>query len=299
MPSVGSKIYAADYNVLQSTIQTVMGVGTSNFGYNQPVQSSQIVLTTGQKTPIKLAQWIALRNDIVNAYNHLGSPGGLTVPGVPSNTNKVTVSDYNNYLNLVNNIYNNAQAIPPAPQASLTTLANSTRTTPWNGTVTHTVTLTFPSLNAARGFFNTGSNIQFSGSNTGYPGDASYAKSNDWSMILGNMATITFNYNSTISNGGYSYRAINVGYYQLTTSPTLIFQKITSTSTYSPNQYDIYASVDSSGTVLTFSIQFQTFTTDGNVHENVEGNLNSLVQAYYATGSSVATTLPNVVSTGP
>jgi hypothetical protein len=299
MPSVGSKIYAADYNALQSIIANVMGVGSGTYGYNQTVQSNQITIGGPVKTPIRLAQWLALRNDIVNAYTHLGLPGGLTVPPIPTNANKVTATDYNNYLAIVNNINNNSTNTPPALQASLTTLSNSTRSTPWNGTVTHSVILTFPSLNAARGFFNSGSNIQFAGSNTGYPADASYAKSNDWAMILANMGKITFNYNSTITNGGYTYRASNIGYYQLTTSPALIFQKVTTTSIYSPNQYDIYASVDASGTVLTFNIQFQTFSTDGSIHENVEGNLNSIVQAYYSTGSAVAATLPNVTSSGP
>ena len=65
--SLGAKIYASDYNVLQSTINTVLGVGTGNYGYNQTVLSSQIVSSSGKYPAIKLRDWVALRTDIVNA----------------------------------------------------------------------------------------------------------------------------------------------------------------------------------------------------------------------------------------
>jgi len=298
MAAVGSKIFASDYNVLQSTISTVMGVGTSFYGYNQIVQSSQITATSGKYPPIKLNQWIALRTDILNAYTHLGL-SGYTIPGVPSNANKVTAVDYANYQTLVNAIYTGSTATPPSGQASLSVLSSSSHTNLWNGTLTHTVTLTWPSVNAVRGFFNSGSNIQFTATLTGYSNsDASTVKDNDWNTLLTNMGTITMNYASTINTGSYTTRASSVGYYQLTTTPQLIFQKTTSTPTYNPNQYDIYASVDATGTIVTFSIKFADLST-GTIDENVEGTLTSNVKAYYSSGSSVSAVLPSVTYTGP
>jgi hypothetical protein len=127
-------------------------------------------------------------------------------------------------------------------------------------------------------------------------------------MLLNNMGTITFNYNSTTCSGSYTSILSNVGYYQLTTTPQNIFRKQTSDPTYTPNRYDIFASVDATGAVVTFSIRFEDLSTGhpGNpygVDRNVEGTLTSQVQAYYATsptqGVGVQVALPTFSQSGP
>jgi hypothetical protein len=298
MATQGSKIFASDYNILQSTVSTVLGTGTSYYGYNQKVISSQLTSIGGKYLPIKLSDWVNLRTDIVNAYLHQGSPGNLTIPGIPSNTNKVTAADYASYSALCNAIYANPTITPSGGQASLATLCSSSRFTQWNGTITHTVTLTFNTLAAARAFFNSGSNIQFTASLSGYGDTGPSTKDTDWNTLLTGIGTITMNYASTTSTGSYTQRASTVGYYQLTTTPQLIFQKLTASPTYTPNQYDIYASVDSSGTVITFSIKFADLST-GTVDENIQGTLTSTVKSLYSSGTNVSVALPTVVYTGP
>ena len=309
MAGQGTKILASDYNVVQSAIATVLGTGSGTLGYGQAVSSSQIV---GNPT-ITASQWSNLRSDLLKAYAHITNyptvPGSLTIPSdpsLPSPKTKVTATDYANYLALSNYITANAGVTPPSGQASLTSLLSGVqgqRTTAWNGTVTHTMTLTFSSANAARYFFNAGGNVQFSASLTGYPSDAGLAKDQDWAMLLTNMRTITMNSNSTACSGSYDVLTTAVGFYQLTTTPTNIFRKATASPTYTPNQYDIYASVNSnsSPSVITFSIQFQDLSAPGGwgVDENVAGTLSSFVQAYYATGSNVSVSLPSVTSSGP
>ena len=299
MAGQGTKILASDYNVVQSAISTVLGTGSGTKGYGQSVSSSQLV----GNPAITVAQWNNLRNDLLKAYLHQGSPGILTIPNAPSTATKVNAADYSNYLSLSSAITTNSNVVPPAGQASLTTLSAGTRTTAWNGTVTHTVTLTFASADTARYFFNSGSRIQFSGSLTGYANDGSLAKNDDWATILSNMGTISMNWNSTTTTGTFSSIASAVGFYQLTTTPTSIFSKATASPTYTPNKYEIFASVDAntSPRIITFTIRFQDLSAPGgfSIDENVSGTLASLVQTYYATGSNVAVSLPSVTSSGP
>ena len=295
MAGQGTKILASDYNVVQSAVATVLGTGSGTLGYGQTVNSSQIV----GSPIITAAQWNNLLTDITNTYLHQGSPGNLSVPSAPvAGTTKVTAADYSKYLALSNAITTNANITPPVGQASLTTLTTGIRTTAWNGTITHTVTLTFSTEQTARFFFNSGGQLRIAASLTGYPTDGSYAKDQDWNMLLANMGTITMNYNSCACSGSYNILTSDIGFYQLTTSQTNIFRKSTSSPTYTPNRYDIFANVDSVSAprILTLQIQFEDLSAPGGyygIDENIEGTLSSVVQAYYATGSNVSVTAPS------
>ena len=223
---------------------------------------------------------------------------------------KITEADRSAYNAYADTITTFKLVTPPTGQATLETYSNSSRTTSWNNTVTHTVVLTFPSYNAARYFFNTGGNIQFTASMTP---DVSNLKNNSWQTMLTNMGTVTMNYNSTTVSGTGS-AAAGIGFYQLTTAQQLIFQKLTETTMYSPNQYDIYANVDATGAVITFNIQFSDLSTGstestqggGNagapqfaLDENVSGTLVSTVKGYRASGGYVSVVAPTPSSSGP
>lgn len=296
--TLGAKIYASDYNVLQSTISTIMGIGTGIYGYNQTILSSQLVKTSNKYPQIKVDDWVALRTDIVNAYTHIGQIGSLTIPVAPTRNPKVkvTATDYNNYLAIVNATYAASTTTPPAGQASLATLSTGTRTSTWNGIITHTVTLTWSDRNAARGFFNAGGEIRMTASLTNY---SAGPKNSDWSKLLSDMGTISLKNSSIACSGSYTVLGTG-GFYGATTNQVLIFQKGADTVTYFPNQYDIYLNQNSAGNVITLTISFKDLST-GNpvVDENVDGTLTSTVKAYYSTGSSVQSPLPSVLSTGP
>jgi hypothetical protein len=298
MAGQGTRILASDYNAIQSVVATVLGAGSGALGYGQTVSSSQ----TAVGAKITAAMWQTLRNDLLATRQHqtgADESGNLTAPSTGILVREYDRAAYYAYAQLVQT---NALTTPPAGQASLVTLANGTRTAAWNGTLNHTVSLNFGSYAGARYFFNSGSNIQISGSNTNVPADGSQAKSNDWATILANMGTITMNYNSTSTTGSGS-TAGSVGFYQLTTSPQTIFTKATASPTYSPNQYDILAQIDGTGGIVTFTIQFQDLSGQPNApwgtDEYVEGTLSSLVQTYYATGSNVSVALPIITQSGP
>jgi len=302
MAGQGTPIRASDYNTIQAAIANVLGTGSGSTGYGQTVTSSSV--SVGGK--IIASDWVNLRNDLLAARTHQTGSASESGNLTPITTNTlVKESDRAAYYNYSQLIAANVNATPPTgpvSQATLSTFNTSSRSTSWNTQVTHTVTLQFANYNAARYYFNAGGQVQFSASLTNYPSDGSYAKSLDWATLLSNMGTITMNLNSTTTTGSGS-AAGSVGFYQLNTSPQLIFQKATSSPTYTPNQYDVYASVDGTNSIVTFSIQFKDLSAPGGfgVDEYVEGTLTSTVQGYYATGSNVSVTgyLPSVTSTGP
>lgn len=66
MAGVGNKILAADYNAIQSIAESVLGVGSGQYGYGQAVVSNQVLV--GQ--PFYLNDWVALRSDLLKIGAH-------------------------------------------------------------------------------------------------------------------------------------------------------------------------------------------------------------------------------------
>jgi hypothetical protein len=300
----GGVITALDYNYIQAIANTVSGTPSGTTGYNQTVLSSQI---PGSITAITATQWNNLRTDILNAYLHQGSIGLLPSPTVPTKTSAptglVSSDDFSKYLAIANSITANPLAIAVSGQASLTT-NTYTRTASWSGPLTQTFTLTWPSANATRGFFNSGGKFNFYGSLSGYQvTDPGYAKSVDWNTLLKNMKVITMNYNSTTSTGSFTSIAATTGFYQLTTSDTLLFTRGTADPSYTNNSYTISARVNNvtTPTILTFTIQFidgAVINPPYGIDEPVTGTLTSVAQVFYSTGN-VGATYPTIGNSGP
>lgn len=298
-------ITAADYNYIQNITSTVLGtpsyLNSTHYGYAQnPLVASSLAAGT---TQITAAQWANLRTDLVNAYTHQGLIGGLSIPAVPTKaaapTGSIVASEFQKYLAIANSIFANPIAVASSGQTSFVTLATQSRSTQWRSSITHTVTATWTSASALQGYFNAGGNFQFTASISGYlPTDPGYAKSVDWNTLLTNMQTISFNSNSTTCTGSYTTIASSTGFYNLTPGAAAvnIFNKTTSSSTYTPNQYDILVALDSSSTVLTFTIQFQDLSAPGGygIDEYVTGTVTSTIKTVYASGSYVASQYPTV-----
>jgi hypothetical protein len=297
MAGVGTNILALDYNNIQSKVGQVLGAGSGNYGYNQTVLSGQVAVN--QK--ITALQWQNLYNDLINTRTHqtgANETGNLTYP---TTSTKITEADRAAYQSYVNVIDTNRLITPPSGQATLETYATGSRSSAWNGTITHTVTLTFADQNTARGFFNAGGQIQIYANHTP---DVSNLKNNSWQTMLSNMGTIKMTYNG-LSNTGTSTGvtiASAVGFYQLTTSPQLIFKKLTEQPTYSPNEYSIYANINGPATAITFSIRFADLSAPSAtfaIDENVTGTTASVVNGYRPSGASVSVAAPTVVQSGP
>ncbi len=195
-------------------------------------------------------------------------------------------------------------APPPVGQASRVDLVTQqVRNTAWNGTITQTVVVTWATADDARYFFNTGSQIEFSADRSG--GSAGL-KNSTWTAMLAGMGTIAMNHTQTTYTG--SGIGSSLGFYDLTTTNNLIFEKDAPAGDYADNKYYIYARVNDTGSnrrILYLEIYFgddsvppvSTPDPGFQIDENVDGTLTSTVQVYRASGSNVSVPTPSATTT--
>jgi len=137
----------------------------------------------------------------------------------------------------------------------------------WSTSISITATATFATYADARYFFNSGGQLRFSFDNTGTSADA-LAWDDLWSSD--DMGTLIFSYNDIAQTGS---RAGNVtsgsGFYELTTTPTEVYNINLDESPYTENDFRASASRNSDGTqvIITF-----TMNNDDPSAELVDGN---------------------------
>lgn len=286
-----SAILATDYNVIQSKVALVLGSGTENTGYGQSVSSSQVT----SRTNVTFTQWNNLRADLLKCRQHQTGLDLTASLNIASTTVNVTEADRSAFNQMANDISTpvNRLITPPDTEATRENLVPvQQRSTAWNGTLTQTVTVTFQDYDTARYFFNTGSQIEISGNRTL---GSDNLKNTTWTSMLSTMGTIEFKHDSTSNTTGSSETnlpAETVGFYQLSTTDKIIFQKNSPSGSYAENRFFVLARLGSTGaTQIIFTITFQD-ATGGPVDENPDGLLTTSVQAYYASGNNVSVTRP-------
>ena len=303
MAGKGTKILASDYNSMQSNVSLVLGQGSGDYGYGQSVASSQV--STNSK--ITVNQWSNLRTDLLRCIQHQTNTDYTGSIPTPTTALTLTSERYDSFKT-VSDLIGPSRLTLPAGQSTLETIATTVRSTAWNGTISQTVTLTFPESGiypgtyGGRYFFNSGGRIQFTASRTG--GNTGL-KNTAWATLLQNMGTIYFDYTTTSVVGGTGTFVSNIGFYDLTTSDQVIFEKtLASGEAYYPNKYYIYARTNdvTNRNQVIFTIYFADVSGQPNipwgVDENVDGTLTSTVQSYRATGSNVTVVAPSVVASG-
>lgn len=311
--NVGDEITAAQYNGLQSRVDTILGTGSGTNGYGQSLSSSQVSVSK----IVEAADFDNLRTDINKCKQHqanvnanigniqvgqiIGADRSETARGSGTYNNNEGFNDYDAAISDIES--NKFDIAESSVEAKLT----STRTTAWNGVITHIFTVTFSNSNQRRFFFNSGGEIRFSASLSGGSG----SKSSDWSSMLSAMGTIKFGYTNTTSTGSGS--GSSTGNYDLTGSYKTIFTK-NGSGVYAENQYQLDARADSSS-VLRFRVRFEdndlgdqqlpgtnpgidgVIVPGPAVDENVNGTITSTIQQLRATGTNVAVTSPSYSTT--
>lgn len=201
----------------------------------------------------------------------------------------------------------------PATQSTRETLYNDSYLVPWNGVLSLTTTVQFTSFDAARYFFNARGQLEITVSRTGGTGGL---KNATWTTMLDSvsgMGTIYFTYATTVSlltngNSG-SGTAAAFGFYGLTTSNQLIFEKLAPSGAYSDNKFRIYAKlIDGSGgagskSCIQFTLEWRDESANPNpttygpygpfgVDESVDGIMSSIIQMLRPTGNNVSLPAP-------
>jgi hypothetical protein len=276
--------YAKAYN------QTVSITGTTNSSQTMSSANAAIIMLGGLVTGPGI-----LANTTVSAV----SPGvSLTL----SNAAFSTVSGGTFTVTVTSGVKTVATN-QLSPNEAITSI---TRTTVWNGNIQTVATCTFPTVDSARAFFNSGSQFEITPVLTGSFGSigAQLTKDQTWQIMFQQVATICFRANDCIQtpidyNENQSQH-FPIGYFGLNTSDRLIFRKQSPSGAYSPNVLNVYGRVDTTGTVIILTIRFQDDATYSGhdpayaVDENVNGILTVSLTATRASGTNVSVVIPPV-----
>jgi hypothetical protein len=261
----GSLILATDYNGFVSTnvnanVNDVWGTGSGDKGWGQTP-----IGTVSAAGTITATQWASL----VNTLSTMGSQTGTAITSrtAPTAGNTIEIlSNLNTDLTNINTNRGNAVAVGSQYTSwtgtSAKTSATGSGSTAWTITFTHTVT--WASANACRAFFNAGGLIkcQFGKSSTGQLADAEW---NDLASTLcgsifisgrvnGAAQTIAgTSYTGTTKVGGTgtpNTLTTTTGYYNFTTSDTLIYKQFADTAPYTGQFIALNAKTAGTGTQL-------------------------------------------------
>jgi hypothetical protein len=302
--SAGGLIQATDYNgfvgptsaggTSVANLNDFWNVGSASSGWGQTV-----VTNPSAGNVVTATQWATLVTNLATSSSHTGVAITSRTAPVAGNTISI-LSALNTDLTNLTNFRGNAAASGTEVGTFSGTTSKTTNTgsggSSWTITFTHTIT--FPSANQARYFWNAGGlvRIQYGKSSTGTDHDP------DWNTLAGQCGSIFLSgrvnsaaqtiagqvYTGTTRIGGsggtQSVLATTTGWYNLTTSPSTIFQLNNITSPYEPERITTTATATSS-TVLTL---VTTWVDDGTSAPGASSNI---------TGGT-ATNSPSTTITG-
>ena len=284
--SVGNVILATDFNGFVSTnsanINGQWGTGSAGFGWGQTAIS-----TVSPAGTVTATNWSSL----VNTLTAMGGQTGTTLTSRSAPTAGGLISILANVDADITSCQtnNNTTAAVGTEYGTFTGTTSKTTDTgsgqaAWTITFTHTVTFNvFNDSDAARYFWNAGGRVrlQYGKSSTGTDTDA------DWNTFAGlcgsiyisgrlsgaNQTIVGTTYTGTTRIGGgggtQTTLATTTGWYNLTGSPTTIFQLNNATSPYS-GEYIRTTATATSPTVLTL---VTTWVSDGSSGAGTTANI--------------------------
>ena len=304
-------IQATDYNgfvgptasggTAGANLNDIWATGSTDKGWGQSAVS-----TVSATNTVTATQWASLVNNLASAGNQTSST--LTARSAPTTGQTISIlAALNTDLTTVTTNRGNAAASGTEYGVFTGTTSKTTATgsgqAAWTITFTHTVT--FPSADQARYFWNAGGivRLKYGKSSTGTDADP------DWNTFSGlcgsinltgrvNGATQTIAaqaYTGTTrlsgTGGTQTTLATTTGWYNLTGSPTTIFQLNDTVSPYSTNFIRTQATATSS-TVLTLTTVWSDDGTSGaGTTANISGGTGVASPATAIGAATAPTTL--------
>lgn len=261
------KVDDNDYNRLHNTVNSILGVGNSNRGYGQQLDSQP----AEQGSLITATQWNRLSNDISDTVIH--QTGAFPTLPTYSKNRSITLADVDQLESLVTVLDTNRFNVGTG-RTEVTTVASKSSNQTWTTRATAVLTVTFSNSNQARYFFNSGGKIRFSSSRSG---GTSSLQNSAWTSMLAAIGNLEFTGNSS--------QLLN--YYNLTNGYQIWFQQNTSTP-YSSNYFRIEAASDAPSNIAgVASILYFKFTWEDlypGVSDKVDGTLKIDVSQVKAIG---------------
>ena len=261
--SASGLIQATDYNGFVSTtvganVNGIWSTGATDSGYGETALS-----TVSAAGTVTATSWASLVNTISSMGSHQGT--AITSRSAPTAGQTITIlSNLNTDLTTLtgargNAVANGTQYGTFTGNVSKTTGTGSGSTT-WTITFTHTIT--WASAAAARYFFNAGGRIKWETSKTA-DSTASDTEWNDLANTLvgdiyitggtGTQVIAGTSYTGTTKSGGTGTPTTlltTTGWYDLTTSDTLIYKQFADTAPYTGSFIQINAKTAGTGTKL-------------------------------------------------
>ena len=287
--SVGGLIEALDYNRFvgpsaaggnaNANLNDVWNVGSTDKGWGQTVVSNPSIGDV-----VTATQWATLVNNISTAASHTGT--SITSRTAPTAGATIAILAALN-TDLTNITTNRGNAVASGTEVG--TFSGTTSKTSGTGsgqsgwTITFTHTITFPSANQARYFWNAGGlvRIQYGKSSTGTDRDE------DWNSLAGLCGSIFLSgrvndasqtiasqaYTGTTRIGGtggtQTTLTTTTGWYNLVGTPTTIFKLNQAGAPYTP-EYIRTTATQTSSTVLTL---VTTWVDDGTSAPGTTSNI--------------------------
>ena len=276
--SAGGLIQATDYNGFVSTtvganINATWSTGSTDSGWGQTA-----ITTVSAAGTVTATQWASL----VNTLTSMGSQTGtaLTARSAPTAGQTISVLSAVN-TDITNCFTNRANAAAVGSTSSTWTGAAAKTSTTGTGTaawtITWTQTITFPSADQARYFYNAGGRVYLTmnKSSTGLDSDA------DWNTFIGKVGTISVTgiagsktlagvaYTGTSRQGGtggtQTTLSTATGWYALTAgaAATTIFQLNDDLSVYTGDTVIVTAAKNAGATTLTLTTTWNSTARAG------------------------------------
>lgn len=285
--SAGNIILDDDYNIFATgnaagtgdqsvaNINSIIGVGGGEFGYGQGNEVGPV--SAGDQ--VRATDWTTLLARMNTLANHQGT----TITSISNPSSGDTVAAYTALSANITAVYNNKlNAAGSGSDITRTT----TSTSSWNNSSVLTQTITFPSRNQLRYFFNAGGMIRCSWSRSG---GTSSSQNTSWTDTLNAAGTIVLtsdgaaktidsvSYTGITKIGGSGTNQIlntSNGIYDISATPTIQFKQIPP-SGYGDNEIEYYMSIPSNGTVLTLTTDLSDdyAPPDPGSPDNVDGTL--------------------------
>jgi hypothetical protein len=302
--SSGGLIQATDYNGFVSTtsganINDVWGVGSGDKGWGQSA-----LATTSTGSTVTATQWASLVNTTSTAGSQTGTtitartaPTAGTVIGVLAAVN----TDLTNITTNRGNAFSVSAVSSTWSGSTAKTSATGSGGAVWTITWTHTVT--FPSADQARYFWNAGGLVllDMSKSSTGTDNDP------DWNTFIGTVGTLYMSgrvngANQLINGGTYtgftksggsgtpSPFASTTGWYSLTAgaAATTMFQLNSTVSPYTGDYVRVTAAKNSAATQLTLvTTWFNAGDANPGASTNISGGTDTASGGGFGTAPAV------------
>jgi len=257
----GQNIAAADYNGFTGGVQTnvafasaaaatqkasaIYGTGYGDRGYGQAYLPAPGLPLIAVGDTITAQHWLNLRTAIATCASQQGTavtqlpPASDFVAGANIKAETTAATGTYDFATMIANI--DANRFNTAAGASMTLTSNAltiTRATTWGaaaGGITAVASVTFPSEDAARYFFNSGGEVRFA---LYHP--VGSTQDSNWNTALANLGTVAFKAHSTTRTGTVGTPAA-VGYYELTTTDQTVLSGAIGTGAYSTNSISVSA----------------------------------------------------------